>query len=326
MTATSAAEAASRSPRTAVVVGAAGGIGAACARRLAKAGFSVVGVGREKPGRSEKVVAELDKATASASEPANGLDTKKLRHEFRACDAFSLRGIKECADGIVKDHGSIDAVVLSQGMATTQGFTPTNEEGNDEKITLHFWSRAAMSNQLLPALRKSTMPNGPVVVSILSGGVHNVYNGYKDDPELRNTYSIPRAADMAGYYNDLFFDALARRPGNERINFIHASPGFVNSNWGTEFPWYIRSVVRCMQPLGKSTDKCAEFMCQPALWSAAGETMMERPNGGDKGIFIMKEDATAGKLTKGHTSEAMKSVWGITGDVLKKAGIDINDS
>eukprot|EP00566_Odontella_aurita_P018650 CAMPEP_0113527464 /NCGR_PEP_ID=MMETSP0015_2-20120614/1309_1 /TAXON_ID=2838 /ORGANISM="Odontella" /LENGTH=323 /DNA_ID=CAMNT_0000425899 /DNA_START=13 /DNA_END=984 /DNA_ORIENTATION=- /assembly_acc=CAM_ASM_000160 len=315
-----------RSTRTAVVVGGAAGIGAACARRLAKAGFSVVAVGRGKPGRSEEVVASLDKATASASEPAKGLDTQKLRHEFRECDAFSLKGIKECAAGIVKDHGSIDAVFLSQGMATTQGFTPTKDEGNDEKLTLHFWSRAAMSDRLLPSLRKSTMPSGPVVVSILSGGVHKAYDGYKDDPELRNTYSIPRAADMAGYYNDLFFDALARRPGNDNINFVHASPGFVNSNWGSEFPWYLRSVVRCMQPLGKSTDKCAEFMCQPALRSAAGEPLMERPDGASEGVFIMNEDATPGKLTKGHTSDAVQSVWDTTADVLKKSSIDINES
>ena len=98
--------------RTAVVVGAAGGIGAACAGRLAEAGFGVVAVGRDKPGRAEAVVAELN---ARGGGP----------HEFRGCDAFSLKDVKDCADGIVKDKGTIDALVMSQGMATVQGFTPT---------------------------------------------------------------------------------------------------------------------------------------------------------------------------------------------------------
>ena len=98
--------------KTAVVVGAAGGIGAACAGRLAEAGFGVVAVGRDKPGRAEAVVAELN---ARGGGP----------HEFRGCDAFSLKDVKDCADGIVKDKGTIDALVMSQGMATVQGFTPT---------------------------------------------------------------------------------------------------------------------------------------------------------------------------------------------------------
>ena len=98
--------------RTAVVVGAAGGIGAACAGRLAEAGFGVVAVGRDKPGRAEAVVAELN---ARGGGP----------HEFRGCDAFSLKDVKDCANGIVKDKGTIDALVMSQGMATVQGFTPT---------------------------------------------------------------------------------------------------------------------------------------------------------------------------------------------------------
>ena len=46
-----------------MVVGAAGGIGAACAGRLAEAGFGVVAVGRDKPGRAEAVVAELNATT-----------------------------------------------------------------------------------------------------------------------------------------------------------------------------------------------------------------------------------------------------------------------
>ena len=210
-------------------------------------------------------------------------------------------------------------------MATVQNFTPT-AEGNDEKITLHFWSRAAMSACLLPSLRRSAMPGGAVVVSILSGGVHGVYNGLVHDPELQNTYSIPRAADMAGYYNDLFFDALGRRKENEKLNFVHAAPGFVNSNWGTELPWYARALVRCAQPLlGKKMDDCAEFMVDPILKSATGTKMIERPGGVSRGVYIMNEDATPGNLTNEHTYDAMERVWNITAKVLKMVGIDINE-
>ena len=160
-------------------------------------------------------------------------------------------------------------------------------------------------------------------MSILSGGVHSPFQGYKTDPELKDTYSIKNAADMAGYYNDLFFDALAKRSNNGSINFIHSCPGFVNSNWGTEMPWYLKGVIRCMQPLGKSTSECAEFMVDPVLRSATGQEMIDRPNGDFDGVFIMHEDATASKLTKAHTEDAVSSVWKTTAEVLRRAGLDI---
>lgn len=304
--------------RTAVVVGAAGGIGQACAHRLAEAGFSVVAVGRDRPGRADRVVAGL---SARGSGPGQ-------RHQFRACDAFSLGEVGRCADGIVRDYDSVDALVMSQGMAWVRGFTPT-EEGNDKKVTLHLWSRAAFAHGLLPSLRRSdatSMPGGPVVVSVLSGGVHSPYGGYDSDPELRESYSIKNAADMAGYYNDLFFDGLARRPGNEGISFVHAAPGFVNSNWGTEMPWFLRAAIRCLQPLGKSTDECAELMVDPIIKaSAQGGSLggLRPPSDDGMGVYIMNEDSTSGNLTMEHTQNVVQSVWKTTVDVLKRAGIHL---
>lgn len=170
------------------------------------------------------------------------------------------------------------------------------------------------------------MKGGPVVLSILSGGVHSPYKNYAEDPELRNNYSIKNAADSAGYYNDLFFDKMAKHRSNLGINFVHASPGFVASNWGTEMPFFLKGPIRLMQKMGKSTDKCAEFMVGPILDSANGNKLkMERPNGATEGLFIMKENATGGKLTKAHTSDAINSVWNSTKDVLKRAGIDLEE-
>ena len=316
--------------KTAVVVGATNGIGKAISHRLASAGFQVVAVGRDREGRAEEIVNDLTKASnASGSGEA-------VKHEFRPCDAFHLAQVKKCAEEIVRDYvgvsgdggkGGIDALVMTQGMATVQSFTPTSE-GNDEKLTLHFWSRAAFTNCLLPALRTSCetneMKGGPVVLTVLSGSVHSPYSKYKDDPELRNNYSVKNAADFAGYYTDLFFDKMAKQPSNQGINFVHACPGFVATNWGTEMPMFLRGPIRLMQKIGgKSPDKCAGFMVNPILACVSGEMKMTRPNGAMEGLFIMKEDATGGKLTKDHSPEAMESAWNTTKSVLKKAGIDL---
>mmetsp|Transcript_8628 Transcript_8628/g.10895 ORF Transcript_8628/g.10895 Transcript_8628/m.10895 type:complete len:205 (+) Transcript_8628:108-722(+) len=170
------------SNRTAVVVGATSGIGQACAYRLAEQGYKVIAVGRDRPGRADSIIQTLN------SKSTNGIkhegDIEIPVHEFYPCDAFSLNNVSLTAKQILEQHKKIDVVVLTQGMATTQGFTPT-KEGNDEKLTLHYYSRIAMANALLPALRESDMKNGPVVVSVLSGGVHSPYKEYSNDPDLK---------------------------------------------------------------------------------------------------------------------------------------------
>jgi len=297
----------------AVVVGSTNGIGKAIACRLARDGFNIVAVGRDKPGRREELLSHL--AACSQSDGA--------RHEFRPCDAFSLAQVKACAEGVASDYAreGIDALVLTQGMATIQGFTPTSEEGNDEKLTLHLWSRIAMANCLLPALRESKcMRGGPVVLSVLSGGVHGPYAKYKTDPELKNNYSIKTAADFAGFYNDLVLDRMAEK--NPSINFVHASPGFVASNWGTEMPTYLRYPIRFMQRFAMSTDKCAGNMVKPILQCADGDIGLSTPEG-SHGLFIMREKANSGTLTKGHSDDAIASAWKATQDVLSRSGVEL---
>lgn len=301
-------KASSSPPRTAVVVGATSGIGQAISHRLAQQGWTVVAVGRHREGRDEAIVEALKNSSPEDAE-----------HRFVGCDCFSLGNVKKAAEEISSTNTAIDALVLSQGMATIQGFTPTSE-GNDEKLTLHYFSRIAFSNLLLPALYKSTMQRGPVVLSILSGGVHSPYAGYKDDFSLEKNYSVKNAADAAGYYNDLGFDKLAK--ANPMINFVHAAPGFVNTNWGTEFNPILRTFVRFIQPLGKKPSDCAEYMLGPTVFASAYDDDLT-PKSSTDGVIIMGEKGQQVNLTDKHTEDAVGSVWKSTVEVLKKAGIDI---
>lgn len=311
--------------RTAVVVGATSGIGEACAHRLAENGYTVIAVGRDRPGRAESIVQTLK------SKSTNGVGALKdsneemtvPNHEFYACDAFSLANVAETAKLIMSKHEKIDALVLTQGMATTQGFTPTSE-GNDQKLTLHYYSRIAMTNGLLPALRKSTASKGATVLSVLSGGIHSPYKKYEEDPDLKNNYSVKNAADYAGFYNDLGFDQMALNEKNQNINFVHASPGFVNTNWGTEFNFILRGLVRCMQPLGKSASDCAEYMVgNTILASDAGGTLPEK-NGKTTGLIVMGEDGSSKGVTDLHSESSRNFIWEHTVTVLGKVGIEIN--
>jgi len=160
MEAARAANAALRlSGKQAVVVGGTSGIGASIALRLAQANASVTIVGRSKE-RAEKVVESMRAVSEDGT------------FSFVQCDCFSLRDVDRCSKEILAALPSssseppvLDYLVLSQGMATIQGFTPT-EDGLDQKLTLHVWSRAAFARHLLPALAHSSVRFGSFVMFV----------------------------------------------------------------------------------------------------------------------------------------------------------------
>lgn len=62
---------------------------------------------------------------------------------WRACtiqrpvNAYLLSSVNEAVESITASHDKVDFLVQSQGMATIQGFTPSPEEGLDQKLALH---------------------------------------------------------------------------------------------------------------------------------------------------------------------------------------------
>eukprot|EP01099_Mayorella_cantabrigiensis_P008520 TRINITY_DN801_c0_g1_i1.p1 TRINITY_DN801_c0_g1~~TRINITY_DN801_c0_g1_i1.p1 ORF type:complete len:310 (-),score=73.18 TRINITY_DN801_c0_g1_i1:47-934(-) len=274
------------SNKRAIVVGGTAGIGEGIALTLARAQASVTIVGRNARA-GEEIVKKLNEL--------GGRD-----HEFLQCDASSLRNVTKFCGELKERHPVIDFLIQTQGMATIDGRTET-PEGLDQKLSLHYFSRMCFLTELLPAVRKAE--NGKVL-SVLSAGVHSPYSLYREDFELKDNFSLKNCADATGFYNDLGLDALSRQKENENVLFIHAAPGFVNTNWGTELPWYVRAPVRLLQPLGKSIEDCGKVMCQP---------LFHPPKQG--GLFLMDANGKEASPTKLH-DEARDFVWERTLEVL----------
>ena len=281
--------------KTAIVVGGTSGIGHGIALRLAQAGCSVTLVGRSE-ARGQKIVAELSAAGGG-------------QHSMTPVNCFSLKAVSEFANGYVASAKPLDFLVMTQGMATLQGFSPTPAEhggGLDEKLTLHYYSRVALAKTLAPALARA---EGARVLSVLSAGVHSPYQRYAQDPELsRGNYSLGNAANAAGFYNDIAAEMLSKeQPG---VSFSHAAPGFVKTRWGTEMPWAVRMLVRLLQHLGRDQAACGEFMFTPLHADA-------QKSGG---FHLVDQYGQPGpKVTSLHDA-AKADVWAHTLKVVERLG------
>jgi NAD(P)-dependent dehydrogenase (short-subunit alcohol dehydrogenase family) len=279
--------------RRAVVVGGTSGIGHGVAVRLAAADMDVTIVGRDA-ARGGEIVKELDAAGRG-------------RHEFVRVDASLINNAYDFGASFVAAHPSLDVLVLTPGIATLQGRTETHE-GVDVKLALHYFSRMAFVDALLPALRKGTSPR---VLSVLAAGAHSPYTHWRDDFELKTHYTLSAAAEAACLYNDCAAEALSLQPENAGITFVHAAPGFIATNWGTEMPSWVRTLLVPAKWFARSLYDCGEFMAAPLL-------QPQPPGGGWK---LMGAEGQPAPPTSAH-AQARDTVWAQTRALLERVRAD----
>jgi NAD(P)-dependent dehydrogenase (short-subunit alcohol dehydrogenase family) len=275
--------------RLALVVGGTSGIGHGLALQLASLGHDVTIAGRSVSA-GQAIVDEM-----KAISPNN-------TYKFEQVDGFDLQNCANFAKS--QANNKIDYLFLTLGMATIQGFTPT-KDGFDKKLQLHSYSRFLIAQILSPTLARS---DDGRVMSVLSGGIHGAYKGYKTDPSLAKGYSIKNAADAAGFYNDCYFDCLAAV--NPNVAYSHACPGLVSTKWGTEMPVYLRAVIRPLQMmLGKSKETCAKKLTTNFFAMEKGKMSLVDENGGIGGkggkakLTAMHEEAKEDVFLEGVCSQ-----------------------
>ena len=272
--------------RTAVVFGGTSGIGHALAVRFAKAGSSVTIVGRN------------EKAAAAILEEMKGVGPEGASYRFVASDLSLLRNGRAAVRELPP---VVDFVVFCQTKVAVQGRTLT-DENIDEKLALNYFGRIDLVKQLLPRLEAAEDPR---VMSVLSAGVHAPYGDYRTDFALVK-FSLKKAADAAGFYTDLAFDHLAKQ--HPKITFVHAAPGFVNTNWGTDMPAVVRIPIRGLQAtVAKSSTDCAELLF-PSLTQASQK--------GNGDVKLVTEVGGVAAKTDLHTADAVSFVWEETEKIL----------
>lgn len=280
--------------KQALIVGGSNGIGKGIAVRLAQAGCSVTVMGRS-PEAMRVAVEEMRRVCPD----------KQARFDSIATDATEFASVRASARRFADEHpGALDILVTSQGAASMKGFTP-NADGVDNKLALHYFGRVLFWRELYPLMHKSSSPR---LLTVLSAGVHAPYADYESDFALEKGFSLQKAADAAGFYNDLAVDAMTRE--HPRLFAVHAAPGLIATNYGAGLPFPLPALFSVAKLFANSIESCAEFMCDPLLSDSA-------PAGT---FLLMDAKAQPALKTKLHTDRAVDFVWAQTKRILGPHG------
>jgi len=202
---------------------------------------------------------------------------------------------------ITKKINIVDMLILTQGILTMAGRTPT-KENIDNKLALHYYGRVLFVKELLPLLRLS--PHGGKVLFVLDSKNGNPSKINWNDMALENTYSLSAAANHAISFTDLVIQYLALQPENTNVTFTHAYPGGVKTPLADNLPFWARLPVKGLMAvgLGVTPEDCAEFMIHGML-------------GTDKGWRCVDNKGETVKNKKEANEEMMKKVWEHTSQI-----------
>ena len=129
--------------RTAVITGAAGGIGRAIAVSLARRGCNLA-------------LADIDDdGMAGTVELVRGNGVNVSRHRLNVADRAA---VAEFADIVAEEHCGVDVLVNNAGVAVGGTFEQVAEEDFEWLFDVNFWGVVRMTRAFLPLLRASEDP------------------------------------------------------------------------------------------------------------------------------------------------------------------------
>jgi len=204
---------------TAVVTGAASGIGFETARALAARGYDVVVCARDA-GKAEHAVAELAGLTGLAGNDAGIAGA--------VVDLASLASVYDGAKSLLASHPRIDVLVNNAGVMATP-FART-ADGFELQFGTNHLGHFLLTNLLMPALLAAAP--GARIVNVSSAG-HYASDIDFDDPNYENRpYNKWEAYGQSKTANILFTVALEARLGDRGVHAYAVHPGMIRTQLG----------------------------------------------------------------------------------------------
>ncbi len=194
-----------------LVTGVSAGLGVETARSLAAHGAQVVGAARD-----------LKKADAATHQVKTGAAANGGGFELAACDLASLKSVRACADGLLKNREPFDVIIANAGvMATPLGHT---EDGFETQFGTNHLGHFVLVNRIAPLLR----PGGRLIN--LSSAGHRFANVDLQDPNFERTPCDPWVAyGRSKTANILFAVAFDARHRDRGIRAAAVHPGGIQT-------------------------------------------------------------------------------------------------
>lgn len=179
----------------AVFVGGTAGIGKCTAQLLThilNGRARIIIVGRNKVA-AQAIIASLPQLPDDVARDGG--------YEFISCDVTAMKDVHDLTNTLLGRLPKINFLVLSAGMFSLRGWEET-EDGLDRKLASRYYSRWALTNDLLPLLRKAKDAGEDAkVMSILGAGQSSAID--LDDLGLKKSFTGFKAMMQSVSYNDL---------------------------------------------------------------------------------------------------------------------------
>ena len=185
--------------KIALVTGASGGIGAACARELARRGYTVLAHGHRGFEAAKALCEELK---------AEGCDAHAV-----CCDLASSASVREMCGGILALHHRVDALVLCAGVSHTGLLTDMTDEQWHSVMDINVSGSFYVMRELLPGM-VSRREGSIVTVSSIWG---------RSGASCEAAYSASKAAIIG------LTQAMAKEAGPSGVRVNCIAPGVIET-------------------------------------------------------------------------------------------------
>lgn len=206
--------------RTVVVTGASSGIGLASAQAFARAGWHVIGTGRD-PVRSAQGEAAIREAAPDA------------RVDFLRGDFCEMAEVKRIAGEIAGLTDRVDVLVNNAGGVRDAIYTTA--EGLEATFAANHLAPFLLTRELLPLLENAAAASEPGTVRVIavSSSAHEHSPGMKWDDLMHRDGDAGAAYCHAKLANVLYTRELSRRLSDKGIVAQAMHPGLVHSNFAS---------------------------------------------------------------------------------------------
>lgn len=203
--------------KTVLITGATNGIGKVTALELAKAGASVIVVGRSQE-RADATIREIRAASP-------GSDIRAM-----LADLSSQASIRQLADTFLSEYNRLDVLINNAGAIF--GSRQTTVDGNEMTLALNHLGYFLLTHLLLPPLERAAEIAGEArIINVASDAHHFTGQLNFDNLQSKGLFLGFFAYNRSKLMNVLFSYELARRLANTNITVNALHPGMIASGF-----------------------------------------------------------------------------------------------